>query len=86
MVRSERDGVMQRSRQVGQCRESERDNSPCRIQNATGGYVAICPESAAYWAIAFSGLELEEHGMKLDQAFSLRISLLLGILSTSSKP
>ncbi|MQL85070.1 hypothetical protein Taro_017585 [Colocasia esculenta] len=33
-----------------------------------------------------TGLELEEHGLKLGQAFSPRIPLLLGLLSLSSKP
>ncbi|MQL96891.1 hypothetical protein Taro_029574, partial [Colocasia esculenta] len=35
-VRSERDRVMHRSRQVGQSRLPERDRVACRVQNATG--------------------------------------------------
>ncbi|MQL68285.1 hypothetical protein Taro_000591 [Colocasia esculenta] len=48
--------------------------------------VATGPENAAYRAVVFSGLELEEHGLKLGPAFSSRVPLLLGLLSSSSKP
>ncbi|MQM18830.1 hypothetical protein Taro_051828, partial [Colocasia esculenta] len=44
------------------------------------------PENVAYRAIACSGLELEELGMKLDEAFSPQILLLLGLSSRSRKP
>ncbi|MQM05405.1 hypothetical protein Taro_038217 [Colocasia esculenta] len=103
-VRSERDRVLHRTRLVGQSRELEHDNRPCRIQNVTGGSIVINPENAAYRVVAFSGpapesereknsawdcepgLELEEHGMKFDKAFSPRIPLLLGLLLMSIKP
>ncbi|MQL72454.1 hypothetical protein Taro_004794, partial [Colocasia esculenta] len=59
--------------------------------------VTINPENAAYQAIAFSGpapesdkertwLELDELGLKLERSFSPHFPLLLGFLSTPSKP
>ncbi|MQL81815.1 hypothetical protein Taro_014274 [Colocasia esculenta] len=99
---SERDRFSQGSRRVGQVRLPERDAGDRRVQKATGGIVAISPENAAYQAVAFSGpapesewekdnaldcgLELEGQGLELGPAICSRIPLLLGLLSSSSKP
>ncbi|MQL99969.1 hypothetical protein Taro_032702, partial [Colocasia esculenta] len=63
-------------RRRGALSRSDRDRCLCRDG----------PKNVAYLAVAFSGLELEELEMKLDEAFSPQILLLLGLSSRSSKP